>query len=151
MSEFQNESLAPRRGRPPLNPQPAAPEVVEPARRATRIPFGSVQQKLAYENREGYHRHWFNDTGSRIDRALQAGYEHVKGKDGKHVTRIVGVAEGGGALHSFLMEIPEEWYKEDMAREQELINAREAAIKEGATQGAEVERGYVPSQGISIR
>jgi hypothetical protein len=49
------------------------------------------------------------------------------------------------------MEIPQEWYEEDMAREQALINEKEKSIKQGATQGAEVERGYVPSQGISIR
>ena len=151
MSEFQNESLAPRRGRPPLNPTPASQGVVEPARRVTRRPFSSIDAKLAYADREGYHRHWFNDTGSRIQRALEAGYEHVKDKEGKNVTRIVGVAEGGGALHAFLMEIPLEWYKEDMAREQQMIADREAAIKNGSTQGAEVEKGYVPSQGISIR
>jgi len=123
----------------------------EVQRRSTRVPFGSLEQKLAYPERAGYHRHWFNDQKNRISRALEAGYEHVKDKEGKRVSYIVGVAEGGGPLHAYLMEIPLEWYKEDMAREQQEIDAREASIKKGNTQGAEVERGYVPSQGISIR
>jgi hypothetical protein len=156
MSEFQNESLATRRGRPPLNretsPEVAVvPPVAEPGRRVTRKPFSSVELKLAYEPREGFHRHWFNDTNNRIHRAQEAGYEHVKGRDGKNVSRVVGVADGGGPLHAFLMEIPEEWYKEDVAREQALIAERESAIKKGKPMGGEVEQGYVPSQGISIR
>jgi hypothetical protein len=153
MSETE---LQPRRGpgRPSnaelaAREQPAPESAALPQRK--RIPFGSVAQKLAYEAREGYHRHWFNDAANRIHRALEAGYEHVKGRDGKNVSRIVGVAEGGGPLHAFLMEIPEDWYKEDMAREQQLIDEKENAIKSGKTQGAEVEKGYVPSQGISIK
>lgn len=142
-------------GRPPLNREASAVAVTPPsdgpARRPERRPFSSLALKLDYPAREGYHRHWFNDQSIRIANALEAGYEHVIGKDGKKVSRIVGSAEGGGALHAFLMEIPEDWYKEDMAREQALIAEREAAIKRGATQGAEVEKGYVPSQGISIR
>lgn len=146
-------SLTPRRGRPPLNRDLPPVEVasVEPPRRATRRPFSSVEYKLAYAAREGFHRHWFNDVGGRVNRALEAGYEHVKDKDGKSVNRVVGVAEGGGPLHSFLMEIPEEWYQEDMAREQALINEKEASMKRGATQGGEVEQGYVPKQGITIQ
>lgn len=150
MSDF--ESLSPRRGRPPLNRETTATveAVAEPPRRVNRRPFSSVEYKMAYPEREGYHRHWFNDAGSRVSRALEAGYEHVK-HEGKPVSRVVGTAEGGGPLHAFLMEIPREWYEEDMARELALIADREASIKRGATQGAEVEQGYVPSQGISIR
>lgn len=126
-------------------------EAEQPRRRPARTPFGALDQKLAYPDRVGYHRHWFNAVAGRIDRALEAGYEHVKDNEGKNVNRVVGTAEGGGALHAFLMEIPQEWYEEDMAREQAAINEREASIKQGNTQGAEVERGYIPSQGISIR
>lgn len=148
------EFSVPRRGRPPLNretsPVPAV-EAVEPPRRATRRPFSSVELKLAYESREGYHRHWFNDTPGRISRALEAGYEHVKDREGKNVSRLVGKDEGGNALNAYLLEIPEDWYKEDMAREQSAIDDKESAIKRGVTPGAEVEKSYVPSQGISIR
>lgn len=149
------EELQPRRGRPPMNriagEAVSEQNVPAPHQRPTRRPFSSVELKLAHNIREGFHGHWFNDVANRVNRALEAGYEHVKGKDGKNVSRIVGVAEGGGPLHAFLMEIPEEWYQEDMAREQALIAERESAIKKGQPQGAEVEKGYVPSQGISIR
>lgn len=146
----ENTELQPRRGRP-SNAELAARAQIDPPNRPQRRPFSSVELKLAYESRTGFHRHWFNDVNNRISRALEAGYTHVIGKDEKNVSRIVGVAEGGGPLHAFLMEIPEEWYKEDMAREQKLIDEREAAIKRGAPQGGEVEQSYVPSQGITIK
>jgi hypothetical protein len=143
--------LQPRRGRP-TNAEIAAREANQDGpRRPSRRPFSSVELKLAYESRVGFHRHWFNDTNNRINRALEAGYTHVQGKDEKNVSRVVGVAEGGGPLHAFLMEIPEEWYQEDIAREQKLIDEKESAIKRGTPQGGEVEKGYVPSQGITIK
>lgn len=148
MSELQPRNR-PTLGLPVKEDKPETQ--VSAPRRQTRVPFGALDMKLAYPDREGYHRHWFNDVAGRIDRALKAGYEHVKDKEGKNVTRLVGTAEGGGGLHAFLMEIPQEWYEEDMAREQAQVNEREASIKRGAPQGAEVERGYIPSQGISIR
>ena len=151
---MSDTELQPRRGPGrPSNAELASRDqaAVELPRRANRIPFGSLEQKLAWPPREGYRRYWFKDSPGRVQRALEAGYEHVKNKEGKNVSRITGVAEGGGAENSYLMEIPMEWFLEDMAREQKLIDEREAAMKRGATQGAEVEHGYVPSQGISIR
>lgn len=128
----------------------AAPESTLPQRSA-RKPFGSMTLKLDYPQREGFHRHWFNDIPGRVSRALEAGYEHVKGNDGKNVSRTVGTAEGGGALTAYLMEIPEEWYREDMAKEQQIIDDKEAAMKRGVSGGPESEGQYVPKQGISIR
>lgn len=134
-----------------MNREEAVTASEGPARRVNRVPFGSLEQKLAWPPREGYRRYWFKDSPGRIQRAQEAGYEHVKNKENKNVSRVTGTAEGGGAEISFLMEIPMEWYLEDMAREQQAIDEREASIKRGATQGAEVEKGYVPSQGIHIR
>jgi len=120
-------------------------------RRPARKPFGSMSLKLDYPQREGFHRHWFNDVPGRIDRAREAGYEHVKNGEGKPVSRTVGLAEGGGALTAFLMEIPEEWYKQDMAQEQQIIDDKEAAMKRGVADGPEGEGQYVPKQGITIK
>jgi hypothetical protein len=119
--------------------------------RPARKPFGSMSLKLDYPQREGFHRHWFNDIPGRIGRAQEAGYEHIKDRDGKPVSRIVGSAEGGGALTAFLMEIPEEWYRQDMAQEQQIIHDKESAMKRGVSEGQEGEGQYVPKQGISIR
>lgn len=128
---------------------PAAPATDLPQRPA-RKPFGSFSLKLDYPQREGFHRHWFNDIPGRVDRAKEAGYEHVKNLEGRPVSRTVGTAEGGGALTAFLMEIPEEWYQEDMAKEQQIIDDKEAAMKRGVADGPEGEGQYVPKQGIKI-
>lgn len=125
------------------------------AHRRERKPFGTLGQKLAYPPREGYHQHWFNDAPGRIEMAKEAGYTQVMGKDGKAITRVVGAAEGGGALHAFLMETPEEWYKEDMGREQKRVDEIDAAIRNGQVQGksAQDKDGafYVGKQGINLR
>jgi len=118
---------------------------------AQRRPFGSQNQKLAYAPRVGYHRHWFNDDPGRIQTAQDAGYTHVQDKEGKVVSRVVGVNPAGGALTGFLMEIPEEWFEEDMARGQELVKQTEQAIKSGAVGGTPGQDGrYIPSTGIKI-
>lgn len=118
--------------------------------RPTRKPFGMLEQKLSYPAREGFHRHWFNDTPGRVQRAQEAGYEHVKDDEGKNVCRIVGSAEGGGALNGYLMEIPEEWYKQDMAAQQKEVDAKEATMRRGELEKQAGDGRYVPAQGISI-
>lgn len=133
----------------PSNAEIAARQQVPP--RQNRKPFGALDQKLAYAMRQGFHRHWFNDVAGRIDRALEAGYEHVKDKEGKNVCKVVGTAEGGGPLHAYLMEIPEEWYQEDMAAQQQRIDAVEETIKRGEFEKKEGDGRYVPAQGISIK
>jgi len=120
--------------------------------RDTRKPFGSHQQKLAYEARSGYHRHWFNDTPGRLEKALEAGYTFVLDRQQRKVSRPVGVSEGGGSLMGYLMETPEEWYKEDMAAEQQRINELEDNIRQGEdAQGKPGQDGrYIPAQGIKL-
>jgi len=119
--------------------------------RPKRKPFGTLEQKMNYPTRPGYHRHWFNDVPGRIERAGEAGYAHVKDNEGKNVSMIVGTAPSGGPLHGFLMEIPEEWYKEDMAAQQKQVDAKEDAMRRGALESQEGDGRYVPAQGISIK
>lgn len=155
------------RGRVPLNEAArsraaqssvagAAPGVGSARRVASRRPFGLREQKLAYPDREGYHRHWFNDEPGRIARAGDAGYKQVLDESGKPVSMTVGVARGGGAQIAYLMEIPAEWYREDMAAQEsghrELMDQiREGRVPGGPT-GADRQAQYVPRDvGISIR
>jgi hypothetical protein len=145
----------PRRGRPPMlrtEPIVSAPEVQADAgpRKSARKPFGAMTLKLAYPERKGFHRHWFNETTGRIQRAQEAGYEHVIA-NGKPMQKVVGTAEGGGPLNAFLMEIPQEWYDEDMAAQQREIDDKEKAIKRGELEGQDGDNRYVPAQGISIK
>lgn len=131
---------------------PATNRQNKPVTRERRKPFGSQIQKLAYETRAGYHRHWFNDSPGRIEQALEAGYTHVEDKESKKVSRVVGINPAGGAQMGFLMEIPQEWYDEDMARQAEIDAEKERAIKSGSVAGKPGEDGlYIPKdRGIKI-
>lgn len=115
----------------------------------TRKPFGSTTQKLAYPPRSGFHRHWFNEEPGRIDSALGAGYTHVEDKEGKKVQRVVGVGAGGGPLNAFLMEIPEEWYEEDMKRQEKAVMEMDESIRRGTVASAPGDGRYVKA--INIR
>lgn len=111
----------------------------------SRIPFGSAVQRLDYPIRQGYHRYWFNDSPGRIQRALAAGYKHVLDGDGKIVHRPVGTITGGGVLLGYLMEIPVEWWKKDLAASQKVNDRIDADIRRGNIEGKVGEDGrYVP-------
>lgn len=124
--------------------------------RHTRKPFGSTNQKLAYPQREGYHRHWFNDNPGRIEYATdEAGYTHVKDpRTGKNVQRVVGTREGGHPIIGYLLEIPQEWFDDDMARYENENAARDDAIRRGAVKAEKPEdrgRFYPEAQGRGIK
>lgn len=102
-----------------------------PRGRRKRKPFGNQDQKLAYPNRDGYHRHWFNDVPGRLQRAQEAGYEPVNGPDGKPVSMVVGVGRGGAALTAYLHEIPLEYYEEDMAANDSVVHEKLGQIASG--------------------
>ncbi len=121
-------------------------------RRRERKPFGSSLQKLAYAPREGYYRRWFNDIPGRVQKAKDAGFEHVNDPlTGKPESRVVGVQEGGAALYAYLMETPQEWHDEDMADEQKKVDDMERSIKEGRVNIKPGDNRYIPGQGINIR
>jgi len=136
--------IAPRRRSAPEAPPPAAApagDLTAAQRRAAEIrqgrkPFGSMDQKLKYEQRAGFHRHWFNDEPGRINQAKEAGYEIVKDRETDvPVSRPVGTAKGGGVLMAFLMEIPEELWREDMALIQERADLVDSSIRRGKVAG----------------
>lgn len=124
--------------------------------RAKRVPFGRHVQKLAFERRPGYRRHWFADHPGRIEEAGSAGWEHVKDKDGKIVSKLHGRHRDGRAMIGYLMEIPEVLWREDLAADQRRVDDGERGIKvgnlpQGAPTGATQSNFYVPDQGISIK
>jgi hypothetical protein len=147
------------RSDPPAPPEAdeAFPDEGRRVTRESRKPFGSLLQKLAYPARHGYHRHWFNDDPGRIRDAGEAGYTHVKDEDGKIVVRTVGVAKEGGALKGYLMEIPQEWYDEDMAHAQDKAMDVDRAIQRGEVKsnsplGAKDQEKFYPgAQGRKIQ
>ena len=122
-----------------------------------RVPMHE-SRRLRFPQREGYHRHVFNDDKktNRIQRALDAGYtfvtEDVEGRDpragdasriGKNTSQHV-----GDGMIGFLMEIPQETYDGDQKAKQATINNQEAEIRrdkkpsdEGLYGGVKVEHG----------
>jgi hypothetical protein len=110
-----------------------------------RVPFGSFELKLQLPPRPGFHRHWFNDKPGRIERAELAGYTQVRDASGKPISRPVGVRDGGGALHAYVMEIPQELYDEDFLRAQARVDEIDASIKQGKLATKEGDSRYVPS------
>ena len=94
-----------------------------------RQPFSGVTLKLSAPKRAGYHRHWFNDVLDRIGEAKRAGYTHVCEEGStRPIKRVVGTAKGGGPLTAFYMEIPKEWFEEDMAAGQKVVDEIDRAI-----------------------
>lgn len=123
------------------------------ARRKARKPFGQHVQKLAFEPEPGFRHYWFIDDGrGRIDRAKEAGYEHVTDKEGQPVRQPTGVTDVGTPQISYLMKIPQEWFEEDMAAQQRRIDEIDDSIRRG--EDAEGKPGidgrYVPSRGIKM-
>lgn len=153
MSDVDTQRRGPGR---PTNAEIAARDAQQaqegPAKRV-RKPFGGRRQKLAYDQRPGYHRHWFNDVLDRIREAEEAGYEHVKDSAGKNVSRIVGSSAKGDGIVAYLMEIPIEWYQEDQAAKAARVDEVEQSMRRGTVQGIAtpgVDGIYVPSEGIKI-
>jgi hypothetical protein len=141
----------PQTDAPPLAPTDG--DELEPARRPDfkRQPFGSLAQKLSAPKRDSYHRHWFNDVLDRIEQATAAGYTHVKDQNTRRpMSRVVGVAKGGGPLTAYLMEIPEKWFKEDARRKQQAVDEIDAALRGGDVARKDNDERYVPKHGIKI-
>ncbi len=97
--------------------------------RAIRKPLGAYTQKLALPKRAGYHRHWFNDVAGRIEEAAANGWAHVRGTDGKPISRCVGSGRDKGALYAFAMEIPEVFWQEDQDAKNRMATERLESVK----------------------
>lgn len=113
------------------------------ARKAQSVRLGRLPgQKLVAPQRPGYHRHWANDVGSRLDDLQNKGYtfvtpsvdgdENIRSTDaGTRTSQAVDQKTGGGEITAYLMEIPEQWYRDDQQEKENRRYAREAQIKRG--------------------
>lgn len=129
-------------------PVSAGPDA-SPLPRRIRKPFGTPESKLAMPARPGYVGRWFNDEPGRIQRALAAGYDHVKNPDGTPVSRTVDKGVDNRGLVAFYMEIPKEFYDEDFAAKQAALDETDKSIYRGKFNEEDGDRRYVPSSGIS--
>ncbi len=107
--------------------------------RPKRVPIGS-RNILTTDQKEGFKRRWVNDDPGRVQMFEEAGYKIVNDPT-KVGDRRVGDASNqgssvtrksvGGGQFSVLMEIPEEFYREDQeAKEQHLKNQERSLIPE---------------------
>jgi hypothetical protein len=121
------------------------------APRQQRVPFGTLEQRLKDRARPGYRGYIFNDTPGRIERARLAGYTHILDVEGKPVSQIVGTASGGGPLHAYAMEIPEEDFRQDFLAEQAKLDAIDHSIHQGQLEAKAGDNRYVPKDGIKFQ
>ena len=135
------------------NPSMRVEEVnANKAQERKRVPMSIPRRKLEVPEKPGYVRYWFNDYPGRIQQALRGGYDFVDSRDvditntclggdvtangntdlGTKVSLVVGKTEEGTALRAYLMEIKEEWFKEDQTIIQDQVNMIDATIKRGS-------------------
>ena len=129
---------------PPIAPEPEP--VPEPVR-AARVPLGTQRLRLTAEDRPGFVRRWMNESGNRIQAARDAGYTHVTDeKTGAPRKQLVGTLKEGGGMHAYLMEIPIEYYEEDLRAKDEPLTRFDTDISRGAGPGTlpGVDGRYVP-------
>jgi hypothetical protein len=118
----------------------------EPPANFVRRPFGSQLPKLAFPQRRGFRRYWFNDKPGRVARAKEAGYRNVE-ENGQPVARVV----QGGGLRAFLMEIPLKFFDDDMKAQQKQVDEIERAIRSGDMKRNDGDNRYVPKDAIKFR
>jgi len=121
-----------------------------------RVPFGGPRLKLQLSpqdrkmfKKRGMVPRWVNDDGGRIQSALGGGYNFVKpvhagslgqgalhqdGKDAESGARVsLIVSKGDPVMRAYLMEIKEEFHKEDqIAKESVNMQVDEALAAGGA-------------------
>lgn len=123
-------------------------------------PMSGGRLKLTVPEKEGYHRHWFRGTPSRLKEAQRAGYRFVDPDDvdledfdiaggdentGTDLGSRVSVTSGdtdekGQAGRLYLMECPKEIFEYAQSILQEQVDATAEALKGGlvgARQGGE--------------
>lgn len=132
-----------------------------------RIPLGGNNMKLTLPERQGYHRHWINDDGDRIERALRGGYQFIykdavskvgTGPEPGHndlgavISKVVGRRDDGSPKRAYAMEIKLEYYNEDQANKHRHVREMQAEISKGQlpAQGQDASNRYIPEEGIRI-
>lgn len=144
--------------------QPATP-AVDGATRKRRNTFNGTEAKLSVRQQiPGYHLHVLTDAGSRIQEAMDSGYEFVRPEEvggvsenvvsrngdlGERIRFLVNPRAQGSEQYGYLMKIRQEWYEEDQAELQAKNNRIDASIRGGKVSG-ENPAFYVPQGGIKL-
>ena len=128
--------------------------------RSKRVPLGVARSKLSVPVRPGYQRRWINDAEGRIANAEAGGYQFAvdpnlqigqadidnENRDlGARISRVVDKTTGQKA---YLMEIKEDFYKEDQAMKVAKVEEVDRRIKKGKLE--KVDESYIPDDGRGI-
>lgn len=124
---------------------------------AKRSPIGT-RNVLVAEEKEGYKRRFVNDEPGRIQMFLDAGYRIVDEKTRMgddnvgQASQVGSVAHKpvGGGMNAVLMEIDEEWYREDQDRKEAHLKEREQGLLLDQN-GQKPNQDLVYGDGINIR
>jgi len=132
----------------------------EETARKVRVPIGIHRERLSVSGRKGYVRRWFNDVPGRIafaieggwtfveDQSLKVGNEHAASESkglGVRVNRLVNQSTG---LKAYLMEIKEEYYKEDQEAKARTIREFEEMIRRREFKN--FENAYAPKEDVTL-
>jgi hypothetical protein len=115
----------------------------DPKNRPTRTPLGERNVLTVANKRPDYEQRWVNDVDDRIERANAAGYTAVmrptKVGDPKAgaATQVGGIVRRpvGGGITAVLMEIPEEYFREDQAAKEAKLKDTERSLLSEAKEG----------------
>ena len=151
---------------PRNRPDPRVRPDVRQAAEQERIPLGGNRKRLTTVEIPGYHTHWINDNGDRIERALRGGYvfrpktgarvgtssELGHSDIGSAMSAIVGTKEDGSPLRAYAMMIKQEYYDADQLVKSEAVRQTEISILEGSITAQDGDRSnrYIPEEGITI-
>lgn len=124
-------------------------------KRKNRVPIEGRQQKLAMKIPDGFVGRWFNDVGTRIQQAKEAGYEFLDSQTVDVVTEGVDMGSvvrqrvdrklTNEPVYAYLMVIEKELYDEDQAKKLEAIISTERKVVKGddVRQGVDGDLVYV--------
>lgn len=142
-NQAANELAAATQGAPSAVQEPIPVDDIDAARARAqalrggkRIPANARVARLSAPVRPGWHRCWVNDSPGNIQRFQDIGFDFVLDPIARtQVKNTVGVAEGGGGLVAFLMEIPQEIYDEDMKALAAEMDKIDSQIHRGEVDG----------------
>jgi hypothetical protein len=145
--------------------EPTATPASDGATRKRRNTFNGTEAKLSVRQQiPGYHLHVLTDAGSRIQEAMDSGYEFVRPEEvggvsenvvsrngdlGERIRYLVNPRAQGTEQYGYLMKIRQEWYEEDQAELQAKNNRIDASIRKGKITG-DNSAFYQPTGGIKL-
>lgn len=148
-----------------LEKQEGSSPAVDGATRKRRNVFNGTEAKLGVRSQiPGYHLHIFTDVGSRVQEAVDSGYEFVtpteiggvsenvvsrNGDLGERIRYLVNPRAEGTEQFGYLMKVRQEWFEEDQAELQAKNNRIDSAIRKGKM-GGDSPQFYVPNGGIKL-